>query len=517
MKKLFYALCVTFMWLHFVQAQEVTFLTIQPNEKWWGGATNLGSKMPYQKTNPIDLGKNNFYNQSSPLLISNQGRYIWSEEPFSYQFMSDTLKIVHQGKVDIVKAGATLRDAYLAVAKAKFGLTGTIPPEEFFTRPQYNTWIELIYNQTQEGVMRYARGIVENGFPTGVLMIDDNWQKYYGSFDFDRDVFPTPKEMVDTLHNMGFKVMVWVCPYVRSDGQYFLDLRDNGYLVKDEKENVRLIHWWNGYSAGIDLLNPAAANYFSKGLQGMQQRYGIDGFKLDGGDVPHYPANGVLQSEAWAKLGLQFPYNEYRACWKMAGQPLVQRLSDKGYHFGAIQQLIPEMLAAGLLGYAYTCPDMIGGGQYTAFINFTPEKVNQRLIVRSCQVHAMMPMMQFSVAPWRVLDKQHLDICRKYALLHQELSPYIIELARHASQTGEPIVRHLEYAFPNEGFADCKDQFMLGDRYLVAPVLDDKDIRTVKLPKGKWKDDLGKVYKGGKSYTIDVPIERLLYFEKVGK
>ena len=35
-----------------------------------------------------------------------------------------------------------------------------------------------------------------------------------------------------------------------------------------------------------------------------------------------------------------------------------------------------------------------------------------------------------------------------------------------------------------------------------------------KLPKGKWQDENGKVYKGGKTYTIDVPLDRLPRFTR---
>ena len=56
---------------------------------------------------------------------------------------------------------------------------------------------------------------------------------------------------------------------------------------------------------------------------------------------------------------------------------------------------------------------------------------------------------------------------------------------------------------------------MLGDKYLVAPIMSSGNSRTVKLPKGKWKDDLGKVYKGGKTYTLDVPLSRLPWFVEV--
>ena len=93
------------------------------------------------------------------------------------------------------------------------------------------------------------------------------------------------------------------------------------------------------------------------------------------------------------------------------------------------------MIAAGLLGYAYACPDMIGGGQFASFLGVDQTKLDQELIVRSCQVHALMPMMQFSVAPWRILDEKHLAICRDYARLHEKMGAYILEQAYHAAKT----------------------------------------------------------------------------------
>jgi alpha-glucosidase len=92
------------------------------------------------------------------------------------------------------------------------------------------------------------------------------------------------------------------------------------------------------------------------------------------------------------------------------------------------------------------------------------------------------------------------------------MGEYIYLLAAQAAQDGEPIVRHMEYAFPHQGFEACNDQYMFGDKYLVAPMVDKGETRTVKLPKGKWVDDLGKRYKGGQTITIPVPLNRLLYF-----
>ena len=260
-------------------------------------------------------------------------------------------------------------------------------------------------------------------------------------------------------------------------------------------------------------------------LRDAQERYGIDGFKFDAGDNNCYAsapyksydasATNVDHTTSWAKIGLSFPFNEYRACWKMVGQPLVQRLGDKDYSWDAVRQLIPQMCVAGLLGYAYACPDMVGGGQWAAFLDIREDAFDQALIVRSAQVHALMPMMQFSVAPWRILSKENLAIVQRMAKLHAQFGPYIMRYAHQAAKTGEPIVRLMEYQFPHQGFEACKDQFMLGDKYLVAPVVDTRLEREVRLPKGTWRDDQGKKYKGGKTYKIQVPLERLPYFEKI--
>lgn len=155
---------------------------------------------------------------------------------------------------------------------------------------------------------------------------------------------------------------------------------------------------------------------------------------------------------------------------------------------------------------------MIGGGDYKSFIGIDRDSLDQRLIVRSAQIHAMMPMMQFSVAPWRVLDPENLEIVKKAVDLHLQFGEYIMKYAAVASVTGEPIVRHMEYAFPGQGFYGCRDQYMLGEDYLVAPVTDDSDSRTVKLPEGIWIDDLGQEYIGGREYEIAVPLDRIPYF-----
>jgi alpha-glucosidase len=498
------------------------------NEKWWGGMVGLGSRMPFEGDSRLfDLGRENMNNQNVPFMLSSAGRYIWSDRPFSFKTENGKL-ILYSAyeKPEPVSAGKTLKEAYLAAMKNHFPPSGDLPNPLFFSMPQYNTWIELMYNQNQEDILRYADHVVRHDFPPGVFMVDDNWQKYYGNFAFKPERFPDPKGMIQKLHDRGFKIMLWVCPFVSPDSPEFRYLDSKGFLIgRKGSARAAILPWWNGYSACYDMSNPEAAAHLEGELRKLQTEYGVDGFKFDAGDISHYTdpgldffdkeASATDMCEYWAKLGLNFPFNEYRAGWKMGGEALVQRLGDKDYSWNAVQLLIPDMLSAGLFGYAYTCPDMIGGGQFASFLGIDQAKLDQELIVRSCQVHALMPMMQFSVAPWRILNEENLAICRKYAKLHESMGGYILELAKQSAKNGEPVIRHMEYAFPHQGFIDCKDQFMLGEKYMVAPVVKKEKKRQVRIPKGIWRDDLGESHKGPKTIEINVPIDRLPYFERV--
>lgn len=88
--------------------------------------------------------------------------------------------------------------------------------------------------------------------------------------------------------------------------------------------------------------------------------------------------------------------------------------------------------------------------------------------------------------------------------LRMEMNGYMEELLQEAGTTGEPLMRHMEYQFPGQGFWDCTDQYMLGSRYLVAPVLDDTGRRTVRLPRGTWISADGTRYKGPRVINVDV-------------
>ena len=504
-------------------------IQLEPGEKIWSGVIKDGENLPYASGSRYDFYANNRENQIQPLLLGSQGLWVWSDEPFAFEIAADRVIVTHvKGEVKSGHAGHSLAAARKFAADKFFPPAGRTPDELLFAKPQYNTWIELTYHQNQDDVLKYARAIVTNGFPPGVLMIDDTWQEDYGVWNFHPGRFPNPKRMMEELHGMGFKVMLWVCPFVSADqarlvrellkDKCFLMQKKNGRTTWATATDPAIIKWWNGYSALLDFSNPAAVRWFNGELDRLVRDFGVDGFKLDAGDMNFYPPEALSrqpvspnrQCELYAQFGLRFPLNEYRACWKMAGQPLAQRLHDKNHTWEDVQKLIPQMLTEGLAGYTFSCPDMIGGGNYESFLDL--KKMDQDLVVRSAQIHALMPMMQFSVAPWRVLDAEHLAAVKKAVEIRGQFTPTILELARQSARTGEPVVRSLEYAFPHQGFEEIKDEFMLGDSLLVAPLDKKGNRRQLVLPPGTWIGDDGKTLNGGATYTLEVPLERIPCF-----
>ncbi len=505
-------------------------IKILENEYWWGVNAGRGYKMPFTKESDISFNMGNNpegSDQYAPLLLSSKGRYVWSEKPFVTTFKDGVLTVDTEYEVTLDEGHENLRGAYLDAMKKHFPFSGKTPDKLFFTAPQYNTWMELGTGQTTEGILTYAKSIIDNGLGAGVLMIDGGWQEQYGFYFTNARKIPDLKYLMDELHKMGFKVMVWVSPIVGSAGHEYKQIRDKGYLIRDAEGKIAIRQWWSGYSAVLDLTNPEAVAWVHSEYKKLMD-IGVDGFKLDAGDQSFYrdddkiyqPMLAREHTTAFNELGAPYAFNEYRAAYKFGGREIVARLHDKHHSWGekpGMNTLIPNTIVQGLLGYAYCCPDMVGGGQIDTKSEVgIAGAIDEELFIRWTQANALMGMMQLSIGPWRILSKESWEIVKKYVLLHREYGEHFWALAQNSAKTGEPIVRSMEYQFPNNGYETIVDQFVLGDDIIVAPVVNKGQFeREVYLPEGTWLSDEGKEYTGKTVITEKVPLDRLCYYKKV--
>lgn len=488
-------------------------VTILPDEYWWGGAVNDGDRFPLCKDSQYvrDFTVNRTYNQLSGTFVSTRGRVLFTDGDYTIAVANGAIRMESASEIVFEDGYGDLKGAVKAAAKHY--AREPIMSETAVRAPQYCTWMEMLNQPTQEKVLRYAQSIIDADLPAGVLIIDDGWQRAFGDWRFS-EAFPDPKAMIQRLHEFGFTVVLWLVPFVNRSAA---TLWSENALIHDAFGRCAERRWWNGESYVLDMTAEAAQAELKRQLRALTD-LGADGFKFDGGDAMYYCADDVTQkpttpngqSALWAEFGEQFDYAELRACVGLQGRGLIQRLCDKGVAWrGGLDVLIPDMIQAGLIGYPYICPDMIGGGQS----DDSDKTTDEDWYIRSVQCAVLSPMWQFSRAIWNVSPRVRaavLDCVR----LRKKAMPHILLATEAASKTGEPILRPMCYEFAGQGLETITDQFMLGDGLLVAPiVMPNVHERQVVLPAdADWKSVAsGKVYAGGQTVTS----ENLPCFERV--
>jgi len=188
-------------------------------------------------------------------------------------------------------------------------------------------------------------------------------------------------------------------------------------------------------------------------------------------------------------------------------------VADQARDFNRLQRQLTSMLSSGLSGIAFTTFD-IGGSSY----RFDELKPNEDIIIflRSMQMAAFSPAMQTAGTgktiklPYEYAEYEDEDgnrpyayvteLYKAYSMLHDALVPYLSECSEIASESGMPVVRHLVLHYADDANVhNMNDQYMLGEAFLVAPVLpsdvSENGTRDIYLPEGKWLDLLsGKTY-----------------------
>ena len=457
--------------------------------------------------------------------FATEGRGAYKDRPFSdpgqigdkcFNFKGSALDLKFSFSGNAVKAHEKLVQY--------FGHPTETPHESLFEKPTWTTWARYKTAIDQEIVLQYADDIINNDYPFNVLEIDDRWQIHYGDLDFDPVRFPNPHQMVNKLHARGFKVTAWVIPFINPDSRAFDEGAKNGWLVHDAHGAPYLVPWWQGSGGLLDVTQPSALAWFFERLARLQSDTGLDGFKFDAGEACFLPSDAVTHQKIHPNeytqiyvdaLAKHYQLTEVRSGWKNQRAPIFFRQWDKTTSWGldnGLHSVLTGVLALGMAGYPFILPDMIGGNEYD-------EKATAEMMIRWTQLNALLPAMQFSLPPWEY-GAESTRICRRYANLHTEFAPLIFKLAIESTQNGLPIIRPVFWLDPNNETAlTCDNEFLLGDQFLVAPVVTPGTFRRdIYLPPGQWRDHWTKEIFAGPVLIKDypAPLDTLPLFDRVG-
>ena len=320
-------------------------------------------------------------------------------------------------------------------------LPSSYPDARMITSPVWSTWAQYKQDINQSVVIEFARKIQEHGFENSQVEVDDKWEECYGDATFDPIKFPQPESMVQELKQLGFRVSLWIHPFVNQECKSFEVARQAGHLVRDQAGGGGLpsrsgswlpgmTWWWAGPWAGyFDFTNSEAATWWSSRLQLLKDEVGFDSFKFDAGESNWMPSHYALSSdhpesvwpgvfsssyvETCARFGSMVEVRTGRHSQQL---PVWVRMLDKFSTWGldnGLKSMVTTLLQFGLVGHPFVLPDMVGGNGYGEGLP------SRELYIRWMQVNVFMPAIQISFVPW-MYDEQVMEYALELTQRHAE-------------------------------------------------------------------------------------------------
>ena len=435
----------------------------------------------------------------------------------------------------------------------------------------FGPWISANEWNRQSEVMEQLEQTTAHDIPTSVIVLeawsdeetfytwnDSEFETSDGGFVPKLEDFtfggrwPDPKGMVDSLHEEGIRVLLWQIPVLKFSGdatpqskrdqQYALE---QGYVLKNGDGSAYRLPsgTWFGNSLLVDFTNPQATDWFLSKRRYLLEDIGVDGFKTDGGefvwgrDVTAFDGRkGDELRNAYPDLYAQAYFDYSRTLvpdaitFSRAGGAAMQNhplcwVGDQRSTQKAFEEALRATLSASMSGIPFVAWDIAGFSGDVPTAELYQRAVAQAAFSPVMQVHSETsgdPNPSQARTPWNMAERKGdsacLDTYRFFANVRMNLLPYLYTEARHSSQTGEPLMRSMAYAFPeDERAAEKEFQYMLGGSLLVAPAVEmGKDTVDVYLPEGTWYGLFdGKTYPAG-THTVDCPLGSLPVFVKAG-
>lgn len=395
-------------------------------------------------------------------------------------------------------------------------LTGkpALPPSWSF-----GLWLTTSFTTSyDEGtVTGFIQGMADRDIPLHTFHFDCFWMKGYEwcSFEWDKDTFPDPEDMLKRYKERGLHICVWINSYIGQKSPLFDEGMKNGYFIKNPEGDPWQCDSWQAGMALVDFTNPEACKWYQDKLEKLIDM-GVDCFKTDFGE--RIPVTGVKYHDGSdpVKMHNYYTYLYNKTVFELLEKKLgkdkalvfARSTAAGGQKFpvhwgGDCTATYPSMaedlrggLSLSLGGYGYWSHDM-GGFEQTASADVYKRWCAFGLLSSHSRLHGSSTYR----VPW-LFDEEANDVLRKFVKLKCTLMPYLYGQAVKAHKEGIPMMRPMFLEFPEDLTCETLDkQYMLGDSLLVAPVFKESGEVSYYLPEGNWTNYLtGEVKTGGKWY-----------------
>lgn len=406
----------------------------------------------------------------------------------------------------------------------------------------FEPWLWEDDVNTADEVLKLVKGYEDHDIPVRTVLIDSPWTLRYNDFALDEERYPA--SFYTDLQARDYRVVLWMTCMVNSKNKdthftegpeaqaFFDEARDKGYLAA----NGANYKWWKGNGGFIDYTNKDAMQWW-RGLQDKVFDLGIDGWKLDGtatffrsqlGNIPVLygdTAGGLMTTRGYMDRYYRDEY-EY-GLTKNPDFITLSRSYDRGPHpegFSPIdstpvawvgdqdhtwsledeglEEALEDVMRSIDRGYSVVGSDIAGYGGGT---------IPADLYIRWTQWSVFCGWFSNGGHGNRALwerSEQELEIIRQFTWLRQEFVPYIYTHVREHHEGGEQLMRR----------APGDYQYFFGPDFLVAPIYQESNTRTVEIPDGRWRyffDDI-IVHEGPTQITSEFPLDEFPVFVREG-
>jgi len=400
-------------------------------------------------------------------------------------------------------------------------------------------WLDAVLGQ--DNVQRVADKLRAEGVAVSAIWTEDWRGGAHGVNGFaleedwrvDRELYPGFEDLADRLHGQGYAFLTYQNTFIEQNADVFLEAVAEGHVMQAPGGGP---YMFDGVTFEpttlLDLSSPAAVAWaqaiYREGLE-----LGADGWMADFSEwAPHdavlasgedalavhnrYPVDWARLNrelmDSWESPGGIEPLFFVRAAW-LGSQPLVSVVwaGDQQTDFSegdGLPSVIPMGIGLGLTGFPYFGHDIAG------YMSQGTEPTTEELWQRWVTFGALSPVMRAHHG--RALGENHawetdeaaVAHMRRWTRLHMQLVPYLWGSIGSFERDGLPLFRLIALHWPEEEWAwTSLDQYLLGDRILVAPVVTQgATSRQVMLPPGRWYPLLGgAAIEGGRGVTIEAP------------
>lgn len=405
---------------------------------------------------------------------------------------------------------------------------GALPPEwglGFWYRP------EMHFDAKE--VIALAKEFRERNIPCDVLGLEPGWQThaYSCSFAWERSRFPEPEQFIQEAGNLGYKVNLWEHAFTHPSSPIFerLEPYAGDYAV------------WEGLVPDFASTQgrEVFGDYHGKELIDA----GISGFKLDecdnsdftGGwsfpDMSRFPS-GLDGEQMHAAFGLGYQnaiwqqfqkrrqptYSLVRSSGALAAPYPFVLYSDLYEH----RQFVRGVVSQGFSGLLW-CPEVRDASSEEDLIRRLQTAVFSPLAMVNAWYIKNPPWKQLNVKlnndghlaeNWQALESR----CREIIGWRMQLAPYLMSAFQRYALDGTPPFRAPVLDYPDEpSLQFIEDEYLIGDRMLVAPLFAGESERQIVLPSGEWHDFwTGHRIQGPTTISVSSSMEKIPVYVKSG-